>query len=43
MNKTIQVQLRLESLCLKRLTSSDFAQKQSIKIRLIRWMKGGAK
>ena len=43
MNKTIQVQLRLDSLCLKRLTSSDFAQKQNFKTRIIRWMKGGAK
>lgn len=38
-----QAQTRLYIICLQRLTSTDFAQKQSIKIRLIRWMKGGAK
>lgn len=43
MNKTIQTQTRLDQICFQRLISPDFAQKQSIKIRLIRWMKGGAK
>lgn len=43
MNKTIQAESCLNELCYQRLTSPDFAQKLSFKIRLIRWMKGGAK
>ena len=38
-----QEQTRLDIICLQRLTSTDFAQKLSFKIRLIRWVKGGAK
>lgn len=43
MNKTIQVQTRLDQICFQRLISPDFAQKPSFKSRLIRWVKGGAK
>ncbi|WP_289845178.1 hypothetical protein [Acinetobacter soli] len=35
--------LCLNEICYQRLSSPDFAQKLSFKIRLIRWMKGGAK
>jgi hypothetical protein len=43
MNKTIQAQIRLDEICYQRLTSPDFAQKLSLKVRIIRWVKGGAK
>jgi len=43
MNKKTKAQLCLDEICYQRLTSQDFAHKQSIKIRLIRWVKGGAK
>ncbi|MDH0657801.1 hypothetical protein N5D11_17140 [Acinetobacter johnsonii] len=43
MKNITQAPVCLNEICFQRLTSSDFAQKQSIKIRLIRWMKGGAK
>ncbi len=38
-----QTQSRLNEICYQRLTAPDFAQKQSFKIRLINWVKGGAK
>ncbi|MFW2077482.1 hypothetical protein ACG94X_07095 [Acinetobacter sp. ULE_I010] len=43
MNKSIQAQFCLDTLCFQRLTSPDFAQKPNLKSRIIRWMKGGAK
>ena len=43
MKNITQAQICLNEICFKRLTSSDFAQKQSIKARIIRWVKGGAK
>lgn len=43
MRNNFQAQNRLDKICINRITSSDFAQKQSLKIRLIRWVKGGAK
>lgn len=43
MNNSSTVQNLLDKICLQRLTAPDFAQKQSFKIRLIHWVKGGAK
>lgn len=43
MIKKTKVLLFLDVICYQRLTAPDFAQKQSFKIRLIHWLKGGAK
>ncbi len=43
MNKKTKALLCLDEICYQRLTSPDFAQKQRFKIRLIHWVKGGAK
>lgn len=43
MNRKTKAQLRLDEICIQRLTSLDFAQKPSFKSRFIRWVKGGAK
>lgn len=42
MNKTIQVQTRLDQICFQRLTSPDFAHKQSLFDKLLRLLKGAA-
>ncbi|WP_266095443.1 hypothetical protein [Acinetobacter bereziniae] len=43
MNNNLTAQNSLDEICYQRLTAPDFAQKQSFKIRLINWVKGGAK
>ncbi|WP_373351038.1 hypothetical protein [Acinetobacter bereziniae] len=43
MNNYLMAQNSLDEICYQRLTSPDFAQKQSFKKRLIHWVKGGAK
>lgn len=43
MRYNFQAQTRLDKICIKRLTSPDFAKKLSFKSRIIHWVKGGAK
>ncbi|EOW4376458.1 hypothetical protein ABF359_01660 [Acinetobacter baumannii] len=43
MNNNIQAATCLNQICFQRLISSDFAQKLTLKSRIIRWVKGGAK
>lgn len=43
MKEIFQAATRHNLICLQRLTSLDFAQKLTLKSRIICWMKGGAK
>ncbi|MGQ9372735.1 hypothetical protein ACUM6W_02625 [Acinetobacter tandoii] len=43
MKNNTQAPVCLNEICFQRLTSPDFAQKLSLKVRIIRWVKGGAK
>ncbi|MFX9342742.1 hypothetical protein ABTO59_12495 [Acinetobacter baumannii] len=43
MNNNTQAATCLNQICLQCLISSDFAQELTLKTRIIRWMKGGAK
>ncbi|MDV7447597.1 hypothetical protein [Acinetobacter baumannii] len=43
MNNNTQAETCLNEICFPRLISPDFVQKLTLKSRILRWVKGGAK